>query len=260
MFPLRANDVSSLDALYTETGRFLSDLTEIVLWTSLAGLAMPLGAIIARFERVRPQWLEMELRHAIIAFGGGVLLSAVALVLVPEGISGLPPHLVAIAMMSGGMAFLLLDEFLSRNDTPASQLVAMLTDFIPEAIAIGAAFSSQRSVGMLLALLIFLQNLPEGFNAFRELRSAKRLSPNKILLGFLILALAGPLAGLSGWLFLSNHLLTLHFIMLFAAGGILYLVFQDIAPQAKLTRRWAPPLGAVAGFLLGLVGQMLIIG
>lgn len=44
------------------------------------------------------------------------------------------------------------------------------------------------------------------------------------------------------------------------AGGILYLLFQDIAPQAKLHRAWAPPLGATARFLLGLIGQMLIGG
>ncbi|MEZ6108446.1 MAG: hypothetical protein R3B96_20695 [Pirellulaceae bacterium] len=47
-------------------------------------------------------------------------------------------------------------------------------------------------------------------------------------------------------------------VMLFAAGGILYLVFQDIAPQARLKRHWSPPLGAVAGFLLGVIGQMLL--
>ena len=45
--------------------------------------------------------------------------------------------------------------------------------------------------------------------------------------------------------------------MLFASGGILYSVFQDIAPQVPLQRHWAPPLGAVAGFLLGMIGQLL---
>jgi ZIP family zinc transporter len=48
--------------------------------------------------------------------------------------------------------------------------------------------------------------------------------------------------------------------MLFAAGGILYLVFQDIAPQVKLERHWSPPLGAVIGFALGLLGTMLLRG
>ena len=44
---------------------------------------------------------------------------------------------------------------------------------------------------------------------------------------------------------------------MFAAGGILYLTFQDIAPQARLEHHWAPPLGAVLGFALALVGEML---
>lgn len=48
--------------------------------------------------------------------------------------------------------------------------------------------------------------------------------------------------------------------MLFAAGGILYLLFQDIAPQVRLENRWGPPLGAVLGFMLGMLGQILIGG
>jgi ZIP family zinc transporter len=47
-------------------------------------------------------------------------------------------------------------------------------------------------------------------------------------------------------------------IMLFASGGILYLIFQDIAPQVPLKRSWAPSQGAVAGFALGLVGHLLV--
>ena len=46
--------------------------------------------------------------------------------------------------------------------------------------------------------------------------------------------------------------------MLFAAGGILYLTFEDIAPQARLERHWAPPIGAVCGFALALLGEMLL--
>ena len=238
----------------------IGEFSQIIITTALAGLAIPLGGLIACLEHIRPNWLEEEFRHTLTAFGGGVLFSAVSLVLVPEGIRGLSWPWVAIAMLVGGFVFLLLDEALSRHGTPAAQLVAMLSDFIPEALALGAAFASQHPLGLLLALLIGLQNLPEGFNAFRELTSSARLSRCKILWGFLLLAVLGPLAGISGRLFLADHPSALHLMMLFAAGGILYLIFQDIAPQAKLERRWAPALGAVAGFLLGLIGQMLIVG
>ena len=47
-------------------------------------------------------------------------------------------------------------------------------------------------------------------------------------------------------------------VLLFAAGGILYLTFQDIAPQSRLERHWAPPLGAVLGFALALLADMFL--
>jgi len=211
-------------------------------------------------DRFQSKWLVQELRHSVTAFGGGVLLSAVALVLVPEGIRNNSVPTVAVAMLLGGVAFLMFDQYLSSRKTQAAQLTAMLSDFIPEALALGAAFASDRSTAFLLALLIALQNLPEGFNAYRELAASGRISRKKILYGFTVLAAAGPIAGTIGWLFLSSQPAILDFIMLFAGGGILYLVFQDIAPQAYLERRWAPALGAVAGFLVGVIGQMLIAG
>ena len=36
------------------------------------------------------------------------------------------------------------------------------------------------------------------------------------------------------------------------------LLFQDIAPQARLERHWGPPLGAVIGFGIALAGHMLL--
>ena len=50
-----------------------------------------------------------------------------------------------------------------------------------------------------------------------------------------------------------------HFVIAFG-GGILYLIFQDIAPQSRLDRHWAPPLGAIFGFAVGLTGHALMGG
>ena len=63
----------------------LDRLSLLLLWTALAGACIPIGALLARIERICPQWLEEELRHFIVAFGGGILVGAVALVLVPGG-------------------------------------------------------------------------------------------------------------------------------------------------------------------------------
>ena len=65
--------------------RNMEQSIKVVTLTLMAGLAMPLGALVASVERIKQDWLETELRHGILAFGGGALLSAVALVLIPEG-------------------------------------------------------------------------------------------------------------------------------------------------------------------------------
>lgn len=233
-------------------------LYHVVLLTLLAGIAMPIGAIIARFEHLQSDWLEQELRHSVVAFGAGTLLSAVALVLVPDAIKELSMTSTSIYFILGGFAFMLLDILLQKINTPASQLAAMLTDFIPESIALGAAFAYDSRSGLLLALLIALQNLPEGFNAYREMQQGKQISANKIIMLFCLMALLGPISGLTGYLWLAQSPDVIAALMMFAAGGILYSIFQDIAPQVPLKKHWAPPMGALLGFLMGVLGSMIL--
>lgn len=229
----------------------------VIAATLFAGLAMTLGAIIAHFENIGNQWIEEEFRHGVVAFGGGALLSAVALVLVPEGIANLTPLSASVWFIVGGLSFMFLDIFLKKINTPASLLAAMLADFIPESIALGAAFATGNSSAYLLAGLIALQNLPEGFSAYRELNSTSAYRPRKIIILFGFMATIGPIAGVSGYLWLAEYPQAISAVMLFASGGILYSIFQDIAPQVKLEKHWAPPMGAVLGFVLGMMGLML---
>ena len=135
-------------------------MTEALILSYLAGAAIPAGGAIAADKHILPLWLERELRHTIIAFGGGVLLAAVALVLVPEGMKGLPGSLSAISLLAGGTGFFFLDRSIALRGGQAAQFMAMLLDFIPEAIALGATFATGGKFGPLLALLIGFQNLP----------------------------------------------------------------------------------------------------
>ncbi len=243
--------------LQTDFGALMDLLFIVILSTLLAGLAMPLGATIACFEKIENKWIEEEFRHGIMAFGGGTLLSAVALVLVPEGIANLNPLTACICFIVGGLIFMLLDIYLKKINTPASQLAAMLSDFIPESIALGAAFAMGNSSAFLLTALIALQNLPEGFSAYRELNSTSAYKPKKIIIMFSLMAILGPISGISGYLWLSEYPEAISVVMLFASGGILYSIFQDLAPQVKLEKHWAPPMGAVLGFVLGMFGLMI---
>jgi len=230
----------------------------VFLLTWGAGLTMTVGLILARIEMVHTRWLAHELQHSVSAFGGGALLAAVALVLVPQGIQHLSLANVILWFGLGGLSFFVLDFSLSKIGTPAANLVAMLADFIPEALALGAAFSEKGNTGLLLAILVALQNIPEGFNAYREVKKFPHFSESQITVIFLGLSLLGPIAGLTGYFWLVQFPSVVSAIMLFASGGILYLVFQDIAPQGHLKKAWAPPLGAVLGFLLGLIGHILL--
>lgn len=232
----------------------------IIFLSLLAGAAMPLGALFARADLMHPVFLRPKSRHFIVAFGGGALISAVALVLVPEGASKLSPLLTALCFSAGGIFFYLLDAFLSKLKSSVGQLIAMLSDFIPEAIALGAAFAVGEKTGLILALFMVLQNLPEGFNAYEELSQTSKLPPNKIVFAFSCLAIVGPISALTGYHMLAQAHELIAGLMLFSSAGILYLVFQDIAPESRISSSGVPALGAVAGFMLGLLGSMLVSG
>ena len=239
---------------FDQLDRFL----ELLLYTALAGTCIPAGAALARIEHIRPQWLEEEFRHFVIAFGGGVLLGAVALVLVPEGVHWVPhPAVATVVLLVGGIAFMALDRAMAKRRQAAPQFSAMAADFLPESLALGGMFAANAEGAMLLALLIGLQNLPEGFNACRELAAGK-VRATKALLLMLVLAALGPVCGVIGWFWLADYRAVVGAVLLFAAGGILYLTFQDIAPQSRLERHWAPPLGAVLGFALALLADMFL--
>jgi ZIP family zinc transporter len=78
-------------------------LLRAALLAFLAGVTIPAGGLLARFERIQPRWLERELRRTVIAFGGGALLAAVSLVLVPEGAAALAPAPACALFVLGGV-------------------------------------------------------------------------------------------------------------------------------------------------------------
>lgn len=235
----------------------MSPIIEVLIATFVAGAGIPLGGMLAAGERLPRGDTRNLILHGTMAFGGGALLAAVALVLVPEGAKSLAMVWVVGCFVGGGVAFLLFDKAVETSGLAASQLIAMLMDFAPEAIALGAAYSKDSKTAYVLAALIALQNTPEGFNTFRELR-ASGFEKRRILRWMAGLTLIGPACGATGFYLLAGHAAMVAAIMLFAAGGITYLIFQDIAPASRFGEHWSPALGAVLGFALGLAGDLLV--
>jgi len=141
----------------------------MVLASWLAAVAAFIGGILARMEGTAETEAKREIVHGVVAFGGGILVAAVAFALAPEAIAVLSPVVLATTFFLGGLAFCVLDAQLSKRGGTKAQFMAMLMDFLPEAIALGAVFGHNPRLGILLAVFIGAQNLPEGFNSFREI-------------------------------------------------------------------------------------------
>jgi len=235
----------------------MNQIIIIILVSWFAGLAAWVGGIVAWVDGSAETEKKREITHGVVAFGGGILIAAIAFALIPKGMAILSPLRLAITFCSGGLLFLMVDVYLSRGGGTKAQFMAMLLDFLPEALALGAVFGHDPRLGMLLSAFIGTQNLPEGFNSFREFQG-KGAKPHTTLRCFLAISLLGPIAACTGYFFLQDHTRLTAGIMTFASGGIMYLIFQDIAPQSKMKRYWTPALGAVLGFTFGMLGKMLI--
>jgi ZIP family zinc transporter len=229
----------------------------LIIASWLAGLAALVGGVIACIEGSADTETKREFTHGIIAFGGGILVAAVAFALLPQGIVVLSSVSLGTFFCAGGLFFCIFDIYISKQGGTKAQFMAMLMDFLPEALALGAVFGRDHRLGVLLAAFIGAQNLPEGFNSFRELTGVGT-KPRVALMALLGASLLGPLAACTGYFFLQDQAKLTGAIMTFASGGILYLIFQDIAPQSKIKKHWIPALGAVLGFAVGLLGKKLI--
>ncbi|MEM1237677.1 MAG: divalent cation transporter [Pseudomonadota bacterium] len=223
----------------------------------VAGAMIPLGGVLAALEGKTWWTSTARFHHAVTAVAGGALISAVALVLVPEGSERLPVWASMVFFALGGGLFAWMNTAISRSGGSRGQLVAMVADFLPEAVALGALLASGSSGGIVVAAIIALQNLPEGYNAFFEAAPEGRAARRRLLISYCGIALLGPVATYLGFTVFAEADFALGAMMMVAAGGILYLVFQVVAPKAALNGAWMPPLGAVLGFGLGLMGHLL---
>ncbi|MBU0673536.1 MAG: divalent cation transporter [Proteobacteria bacterium] len=237
----------------------MEDLIKIIMYSFFSGVTVFLGGLLSKYfeSNFHDGFVKDEILHTSIAFGGGIIVAAVAFVLVPEGMRLLPLVPMAVIFLTGAILFFYLDRFIEKKGGTISQLLAMLMDFVPEAIALGAIFATDNKLGLLLAIFIGLQNFPESFNSYLDLRNSG-YSSRKCLIILFLLSFSGVISATSGYYLLSTLPKLTASMMLFSSGGILYLIFQDIAPMSKLTKSWFPALGASLGFLVGMIGQKIL--
>jgi len=64
----------------------MPEIIQIVLYSLASGATVIFGGFLAKLKILPKHELGREISHGIIAFGGGVLVAAVAFVLAPKGL------------------------------------------------------------------------------------------------------------------------------------------------------------------------------
>lgn len=232
---------------------------KIILFSGFAGITVFMGGLLANYfnHHIKESPVKYEITHTIMSFGAGIMLSAVALVLIPKGMEELELFPMTLSFLSGAIIFMAIDQYLAKKGGSTATLLAMLMDFVPESIALGAVFAIDPEMAALLAVFIGLQNLPEAFNSFRDLVQSGFTVKNSLVI-FFFLSFFGIIGALTGHFLLSNEATLTATLMSFASGGILYLLIQDIIPESKVNKNYWASLGATLGFLIGIIGAKII--
>ena len=187
----------------------------------------------------------------VMAFGAGVLISAVAFELVEEGIrkgneAGNWQWPIALGLTAGALTFFVGDLYIDRmggNERKRSQptgqggpalalTLGIVLDGIPESIALGLTLLEGEGVSAALLAAIFLSNLPEAIGATTGFEKSGR-SRRWILGLWLLIVAASGVAALAGFTLFENASgTTLGFMDAFAAGAILTMLADTMMPEA----------------------------
>ncbi|BDZ53528.1 ZIP family metal transporter [Agromyces marinus] len=222
-----------------------------------AGGALLAGAIIAWFVRIPRKAVA-----ATMAFGAGVLVSALAfdLVLEAEEVGGFWPTVVGFAV--GAVVYVVADGLLDRTGHrnrrgsdagPGSGTgiaVGALIDGIPESAVLGVGMHGGAGVSVPVLVAIIISNVPEGLSSTADLKASGR-SALQVMLLWGGIALACALAALGGYALLADAGGQVAAVVTaLAAGAILAMICDTMIPEAFATERRLTGLLATFGFLL----------
>ena len=236
---------------------------EAVAWGLVGGAALVLGALVAWFVRV-PQ----RVVASIMAFGAGVLISALAFELVDEAerSGGLVP--TVLGFLAGALAYVAANLLLARrgarhrkrsgDQQPSEQdaagsgaaiAVGALLDGIPESVVLGLSVLGGQGVGVGVLAAVFISNVPEGLSSAAGMKRAGR-GPGYVFGVWAGIAVASGLAALVGSLLLQDASAgTIAAITAVAAGAILAMLADTMIPEAFERAHLLTGLITALGFL-----------
>jgi ZIP family zinc transporter len=230
--------------------------------------ALVVGALVAWFVRVPRVAIA-----SVMAFGSGVLISAVAFDLMAEAADTGGLLATAVGFLGGAFAYLAANAVLARHgakhrkrsgenpgeDQPSEQeqqgsglaiAIGALLDGIPESVVLGVGLLAGGSVSLSVLAAVFISNVPEGLSSAAGMKRKGR-SAGYVFGVWGGIAVISGVAALVGYTALGGappELIAV--ITAVAAGAILTMIADTMIPEAfERTRTWTGVIATV-GFLL----------
>jgi ZIP family zinc transporter len=233
---------------------------EAAWWGFVGGLALLIGALIGLAWIVPRRVIGL-----VMAFGAGVLISALTFELTAEAVRSGGFDATAAGLAAGSIVFFLGDRWLDhrggenrkRSSGPGPDGAALgivlgaILDGIPESAAIGISLIDGGGVSVAVVVAVFLSNVPESLSAATGLRA--QMSRAQILALWGAVAIVSAIAAAAGFQLLGDASGNwVAFIQSFAAGAILTMLADTMVPEAFEAEGRSPFTGVVTtlGFAL----------
>jgi zinc transporter, ZIP family len=253
----------------------MSNVGASIGWGLVVGVSLLAGAVLAVALR-----LPERVAAVVTSFGGGILVAAVALELVPDADAEAGAAITAIGLLAGMVVFVAADAWLTRDPgmeamrrsghaAAAGQPMVMhdhaeaargeaiaaglFVDGVPESIALGLTIA-EGEIGLALLIGIVVGNVVEAYGAAQPIVFGGHTSRFAVgLLGGIGIALAGA-TFLGGTVLSDASPELIGGAQALAAGAVLAVVSISIIPHAfeevSGLVAAATVLGFVAGYLL----------
>jgi zinc transporter, ZIP family len=236
---------------------------EAGLWGVLGGAALVIGAAIAWFVRVPQRAIA-----AVMAFGSGVLISALSFDLALEAVEtgGLTP--TVLGFLGGAGVYVLANAVLARHGarhrkrsgdqqpqeseqagSGSAIAIGALLDGVPESVVLGLSLLGGGGVSTAVVAAVFISNVPEGLSSAAGMRRAGRGAAYVFGVWSGIAAASGLAAALGYAALGSASPSTVAVITAVAAGAILTMIADTMIPEAFEHTHLLTGLITTLGFL-----------
>jgi ZIP family zinc transporter len=211
-------------------------------WGFLAAATLIAGGAYTLWRPVGERALGL-----VMAFGSGVLISAVAFELVQVAFdTSHGQGAVGLGLFAGSAVFFLGDSLIDRMGgddrkdpgggqavgSPLAIVLGIVLDGIPESIVLGLTIVTGGSVSAAFLVAVALSNIPEAVAASSGLTKSG-WSASRLLGLWTLVALVSGLAALVGFsAFDSASPRTIAFVLSFAGGAILTMLADTMMPEA----------------------------